>query len=168
MNSSVQKKNQFLKIKNFFNLVKTFQKFCIVNTQIFFQDSFFFFLPRLALELTTVASRFHFFFSFSPKPPRFIVVYSSCRSFWLCYVGRCLSMAWWVVPCLRLGSQPVKSLATKVERAKLTTDHGASSSNVFDQTKKYFYHFWREVVKKKYRDNHIYVNSLMNSGLNFQ
>ena len=32
-----------------------------------------------------------------PKAPQYIAVYSSCRSFRLCYVGCCLSMAWWVV-----------------------------------------------------------------------
>lgn len=39
-------------------------------------------------------------------------------------------------------------------------------SNVFDQTKKYFYYLWGEVAKNKhknkYRGNHIHINSLMN------
>ena len=60
--------------------------------------------PRLAPELTSVANLFFFFFS--PKPPRYVVVYSSCGSLWLCYVGCHLSMAWWVVPHLCPGSKP--------------------------------------------------------------
>ena len=50
-----------------------------------------------------------------------IVIYSSCRSFWLCYVGRRLSMAWWVVlgPCL--GSELAKPWAAEAEHANLTT-----------------------------------------------
>ena len=52
---------------------------------------FFFFFQRLAPELTSVATLF--FFILLPKAPQYIVVYSSCRSFWLCYVGCHLSMA---------------------------------------------------------------------------
>ena len=80
---------------------------------------------RWAPELTSVANLpflflFFSFFFFSPKPPQYIVVYSSCRSFWLCYVGRRLSMAWWV-----LGPHPaselVKPWAAEVERVNPTT-----------------------------------------------
>ena len=52
---------------------------------------------------------FFFFFPFflSPtSPPQFIVVYPSCRTFWLCHVGCPLSMAWWAVPCPCPGSEP--------------------------------------------------------------
>ena len=34
-----------------------------------------------------------FFFLLLPKAPQYIVAYFSCGSFWLCYVGRRLSMA---------------------------------------------------------------------------
>ena len=56
-----------------------------------------------------------------PKAPQYIAVYSSCRSFWLCYVGRSLSMAWWVVPCLCPGSERAKPWATEAEHMNLTT-----------------------------------------------
>ena len=61
------------------------------------------------------------FYVYFPKAPQYIVVYSSCRTFWLCYVGRCLSMAWWAVlgPCL--ASEPAKHWAAEVEHANLTT-----------------------------------------------
>ena len=62
-----------------------------------------------------------FFFLLLPKAPQYIVVYSSCGSFWLCYVGCHLSMAQQAVPCPRLGSEPAKRWATKVEHANLTT-----------------------------------------------
>ena len=42
-------------------------------------------------------------------------------SFWLCYVGCHLSVAWWVVPCLHSGSEPAKPWATEAERANPTT-----------------------------------------------
>ena len=63
---------------------------------------------------------FSFFLSFFlllilPKAPQYIVVYSGCRFFWLCYVGCCLSMAWWVVPCPYLGSEPAKPWAAETE-----------------------------------------------------
>ena len=45
-----------------------------------------------------------------PEAPQYIVVYSSCRSFWLCYVGCCLNMAWWAVPCPHPGSELVFTL----------------------------------------------------------
>ena len=62
-----------------------------------------------------------FFFFFFPEAPQYIVVYSSCRSLWLCCVGCHLSMAWWVVLGPRLGSEPAKPWATKAEHRNLTT-----------------------------------------------
>ena len=62
-----------------------------------------------------------FFLLLLAKVHQYIVVHSSCRSFWLCYVGRCLSMAWWVVPCPRPGSERVKPWAAKAEHGNLTT-----------------------------------------------
>ena len=56
----------------------------------FLAFSFFF---RLAPELTSVATLFFLLLLLLPKAPQYIVVYSSCRSFWLCYVGWYLSMA---------------------------------------------------------------------------
>ena len=53
----------------------------------------------------------------SQSPPVHSCIYSSCRSFWLCYVGRHLSMAWWAVPCPCPGSKPAKPWAAKVEHA---------------------------------------------------
>ena len=64
---------------------------------------------------------FLFFFFFSPKPPQYIVVYCSCRSFWLCCVGCLLTVALWAVPCLCPGSKRVKPWATKAEHSNLTT-----------------------------------------------
>ena len=40
-----------------------------------------------------------------PKAPQYIVAYSSCDCLWLCYVGRCLRIAWSAVPCPRPGSR---------------------------------------------------------------
>ena len=56
-----------------------------------------------------------------PRAPQYIVVYSSCRSFWFCYVGGHLSTAWWWVlgPCP--GSELAKPWAAEAERASLTT-----------------------------------------------
>ena len=45
----------------------------------------------MAPELTSVANLL------LPGATQYIVVYSSCRSFWSCSVGRCLRMAWWAV-----------------------------------------------------------------------
>ena len=59
-------------------------------------------------------------FFFLPKSPQCVVVHSSCRSLWLYYVGRCLSMAWWTVPCPCLGSELVKSRAAEAEHLNLT------------------------------------------------
>ena len=53
---------------------------------------FLFFFLKIGPELTSVANLFFFFILLS-KGPQYIVVYSSCRSFWLCYMGRCLSVA---------------------------------------------------------------------------
>ena len=72
---------------------------------------------RLAPELTVA----NLFFLLLPKAPQYIVVYSSCRSFWLSYVGRHLSMTWWVVPHPHPGSEPAKPWVLKAERRNLTT-----------------------------------------------
>ena len=43
---------------------------------------------------SNISSFSSFFFIFLlPKAPQYIVVYSSCRSFWLCYVGCRLNTA---------------------------------------------------------------------------
>ena len=63
-----------------------------------------------------------FLFSFfSSKSSQYVVVYSSCMPFWLCYVGHRLSMAWWAVPWPCPGSEPVKPWASEAECANLTT-----------------------------------------------
>ena len=61
------------------------------------------------------------FLFFSPEPPGTQLYIFSCGSFLLWHVGRCLSMAWWVVPCPRPGSKPVKLWAVEAELANLTT-----------------------------------------------
>ena len=85
-----------------------------------FLNIYIYFL-RLSPELTSVASLSSSSFFFLPKAPQYIVVYFSCRSFWLCYVGRHLSMPWWTVPCPRPGSEPAKPWAAEVECVNLTT-----------------------------------------------
>ena len=89
--------------------------------------------PLLPFTRQTVSSSFSFFlikdfiyfyfffFLLLPKAPQYIVVYSSCRSFYFCYVGHHLSMAWWAVlgPCP--GSKLVKPWAAEVEHTNLTT-----------------------------------------------
>ena len=60
-------------------------------------------------------SSFFFLLLLLPKAPQYIVVYSSCRSFWLCCVGCYLSMAWWAVPCRHPGSEPAKPWAAEAE-----------------------------------------------------
>ena len=52
---------------------------------------------------------------FLHRAPQYIVVYSSCRSFWLCYVGHRLSTAWWAVLGLCPGSKPMKPWAAETE-----------------------------------------------------
>ena len=62
-----------------------------------------------------------FSFFFSPKlplpnpSPQYIVVYSSCECFWLCYVGCRLSIDQWLVPCPCLGSEAAKPWTAEVE-----------------------------------------------------
>ena len=56
-----------------------------------------------------------------PKAPQYIVVYSSCRSFWLCCVGHHLRLAWWAIQRLCPGSKLVKPQAAEAECANLTT-----------------------------------------------
>ena len=60
-------------------------------------SSFSVFFLKIGPELTSVANLLFFSFFFSPKPLTtwlsIRVVYSDCRSFWLCHVGRHLSMA---------------------------------------------------------------------------
>ena len=75
----------------------------------------------MASELTSVANHFFFLLLLLPKAHQYVVVYSSCRSFWLCCVGRCLSMAWWAVLCPCPGSEPARPQAAKVEHTNLTT-----------------------------------------------
>ena len=55
------------------------------------------------------------FFLLLPKPPS-ILVYSSCRSFWLCCKGSHLSTASWAVLGLLPGSEPAKPWATESAR----------------------------------------------------
>ena len=64
-----------------------------------------------------------FIFSFfSPKPLRYIVVYSSL---WvLLVVGHCLSIVWWAVPCPRPGFEPTKHWAACSGARKL--NHSAT------------------------------------------
>ena len=62
-----------------------------------------------------------FFLLLLSKGPKYIVVYASCRSFWVCYMGYRLSMAWWVVPCPSPGSELAKSRAAEAQPANLTT-----------------------------------------------
>ena len=66
-------------------------------------------------------SCFFSFFYFSPKPPQYILVHSSCKYLWLCYVGHCLSTAWWVVQCPWPGSKTAKPWTAKAECENLTT-----------------------------------------------
>ena len=62
-----------------------------------------------------------FFFFFSSKHPQHIITHSSCECLWLCYVGRCLSMAWWVVLCSCLGSEIARPQAAEVKLVNSTT-----------------------------------------------
>ena len=57
----------------------------------FFFSFGLFFFKRLAPELTCYQSLFPLLLLL--KAAQYLFVYSSCRSFWMCYVGRCLSMA---------------------------------------------------------------------------
>ena len=74
---------------------------------------------------------FLFFFILLPKALQYIAVYSSCRSFWFCYVGRHLSMAWWAVLCLRPGYELAKSWNNKAEHKNLTSWPQPSPGNYF-------------------------------------
>ena len=89
----------------------------------------FFFFLKIGPELTSVASLF--FSLLLPKALRYIVVYSSCRSFWLCCVGCCLSMAWWAVLGLRPGSEPAKAQATKEKCVNSTSQPRGQPPNQF-------------------------------------
>ena len=89
-------------------------------TVLFFAFYFYFFLKDWHLSLQLLPN-FFIFFSSSPQAPQYIVIYSSCESLWLCYVGRRLSMAWWGVPYPYLGSEPTEPWATKAECTKLNT-----------------------------------------------
>ena len=64
---------------------------------------------------------FVFSFLLLPKAPQYLVVYSSCRSFLLCYMGCHLSIAWWVVLGWHPGSGLTKLWTTEVECVNLTT-----------------------------------------------
>ena len=54
---------------------------------------YLYYLNILCHEMQLNKNTFFFLFIFFLKVPQYIVVDSSCRSFWLCHVGRCLSMA---------------------------------------------------------------------------
>ena len=75
----------------------------------------------MAPELTSVANLLLFLLLLLPKGPQYIVVYSSCECLCLCYVERCLSMAWWAVLGLRPGSERAKPGAVEAESKNLTT-----------------------------------------------
>ena len=70
--------------------------------------AFGFSFKRLAPELTTVANLFFFLL---PKDPQYIVAYSSCGSFWFCYVGRRLQHG------LMSGARPAPKIRTSKPRA---------------------------------------------------
>ena len=88
------------------------------------------FFLKTGPELTSVVNPF-FLLLLLPQDPQYIVVYSSCRSFWLCYVGRRLSMAWWVVPGLHQGSKLAKLWAVEVECMNLITQPWGRLLSVF-------------------------------------
>ena len=81
-------------------------------------NSFLFVCFRLAPELTSVANPF---FLLLPQAPQYIVVYFNCRSFWLCYVGRCLSLAWRAMLGPRPGSKLAKIWVPEVAPVNLNT-----------------------------------------------
>ena len=87
--------------------------FFLISSAIFFKDRHW--------DNICCQSFFSFSSSSSPQSSPVIVAYSSCRSFWLCYVGRHLRMPWWAVPCPRLGSELAKPWATKAEDVNLIT-----------------------------------------------
>ena len=82
---------------------------------------FIYWFLKLGPELTSIAHLFFSFFLLLPKASQDIVVYYSCRSFWLSCVRLCLSVAWWAVLSLCQGSELVKPWAAKAEQANLTT-----------------------------------------------
>ena len=65
-----------------------------------------------------------FFVFLPPDAPQYIVVYSSCGSFWLCYMGHHLSTAWWAMPHPHPGSKLAKPWAAKAESENLTSGPG--------------------------------------------
>ena len=56
----------------------------------------FFFFPK-NWPWANIFCQSIFFFLLLPKAPQYIVTYSGCECLWSSYVGRHLSMAWWVV-----------------------------------------------------------------------
>ena len=84
-------------------------------------EAVFFFLKIGTWTNVCCQSCLLFFSLLLPKSPQYIVVYSSCECLWLSYVGCCLNMAWWAVPCLCPGSEPAKPWAAEAEHATLTT-----------------------------------------------
>ena len=90
-----------------------------------FKELLFLFFLKIG-TWANICWQYFFFLLLLPKALKYIVVYSSCECLWFCYVGHCLSMTWWAVPCPHPGSKQAKSWATEVERANLTTQHGAS------------------------------------------
>ena len=86
-----------------------------------------FLYPSLSWEFS-----FSFFLLLLPKAPQYLVASSSCECLQLCFVGRRLSVAWWVVPCLHPGSEPAKPWAAKVERANLSTQPRGQPPRIFN------------------------------------
>ena len=73
-------------------------------------------VPRLDLFLFL-----DFIFPSSAQTSQCMVAYSSCGSFQLCHVGRCLSVAWWAVLGPWPGSESAKPRTAEEEHAKPTT-----------------------------------------------
>ena len=95
-----------------------------------FYLNLYIYILKIGAWATICCQSSFFFLLLLPKATQHIVVYSSCRSFWLCYLGRHLSMAWWVVPCPCPGSDLAKPWAAEAECRNLTT-HGAGPCPLF-------------------------------------
>ena len=98
---------------------------------------------RLLLVKETVSEENFFLLLLLPKVPQYTVVYSSFECLWLCYGGRCLSMAWQALPCLSPGPKPVKPWATEGEHANSTTrQQGRPPEENFFNKRKLFLYWW--------------------------
>ena len=93
------------RIENLFSTSQINSIFLIVS---------FLFFPKIGICTNMCCQSFSFS---SPKAPQYIVVYSICKSFQLCFIGRRLSMARQAVPCLHSGSELAKPWATQAEQA---------------------------------------------------